>query len=198
MNRSQLEHIIRAAAGNADTREIVVIGSQSILGAYPEAPADLLVSMEADVYPKDRPEHSIIIDGSIGERSMFHETFGYYAHGVDPTTAVLPDGWQQRLVRVENENTRGNIGWCLEPHDLAVSKLVAGRDKDLSFIGSLLRHTMVSEPVLRERLETTPLATPDRRCQVLARLDRIIRSLSGEVDGPFSRVPVVVAGHSPT
>jgi hypothetical protein len=85
------------------------------------------------VYPKDCPEHSILIDGSIGERSMFHETFGYYAHGVDETTAVLPSGWQERLVRVENENTRGSIGWCLEPHDLAVSKLVAAREKDLVF-----------------------------------------------------------------
>ena len=179
MNRFQLEHIIRAAAGNADTREIVVIGSQSILGAYPEAPSDLLVSMEADVFPKDRPEHSIIIDGSIGERSMFHETFGYYAHGVDPTTAVLPSRWQERLVRVENENTRGNIGWCLEPHDLAISKLVAGRDKDLSFIKSLLRHAMVSEPVLRERLGTTPFATADRHSQILARLNRIARSPLG-------------------
>ena len=76
MNRSQLEHIIRAAAGNADTREIVVIGSQSILGAYPEAPSDLLVPMEADFYPKDRPEHSIIIDGSNVEPPIVHDTFG--------------------------------------------------------------------------------------------------------------------------
>jgi hypothetical protein len=176
VNRSQLEHIIRAAAGNADTREIVVIGSQSILGAFPEAPSELLVSMEADVYPKDRPEHSIIIDGSIGERSMFHETFGYYAHGVDPTTAILPVGWQDRLVRVENENTRGNIGWCLEPHDLAVSKLVAGRDKDLRFVTSLLRHSMVSESTLRERLAITPFASDDNRIHTSARLKRIKQS----------------------
>jgi len=80
VNRNQLEHLIRAAAGNADVREIVVIGSQSILGAFPNAPEDLLVSMEADVFPKDRPELSIVIEGSIGERSMFHETFGYYGH----------------------------------------------------------------------------------------------------------------------
>jgi hypothetical protein len=99
VTRNQLEHVIRAAAGNADVREIVVIGSQSILGAFPNAPEDLLVSMEADVFPKDRPELSIVIDGSIGERSMFHETFGYYAHGVDETTAVLPTGWRERLGR---------------------------------------------------------------------------------------------------
>jgi hypothetical protein len=55
VNRPQLEHIIRAAAANADAREIVVIGSQAILGAHPDAPDELLASMEADVFPKERP-----------------------------------------------------------------------------------------------------------------------------------------------
>src|SRR5688572_15997488 len=94
VNRRQLEHIIRAAAGNADTTEVVIIGSQAILGAYPNAPLELLRSMEADVFTKDNPAHSILIDGAIGERSIFHETFGYYAHGVDENTAVLPEGWK--------------------------------------------------------------------------------------------------------
>jgi RNase P protein component len=52
VTRKQLEHIIRAAAGNADTNDIVVIGSQAILGTYPEAPDELLESMEADVFPR--------------------------------------------------------------------------------------------------------------------------------------------------
>ncbi len=92
MTRSQLEHIIRAAAGNAHTTDIVIVGSGAILGTIPDAPAALLQSMNADVFPLDRPENSILIDGAIGERSLFHETFGYYAHGVDETTDVLPPG----------------------------------------------------------------------------------------------------------
>ncbi len=71
MNRSQLEHIIRAAAGNTDATDIVVVGSQAILGTFPEAPAELLISIEADVFPRDRPHDSILIDGAIGERSLF-------------------------------------------------------------------------------------------------------------------------------
>ena len=31
-----------------------------------------------------------LIDGSIGEASLFQETFGFYAHGVSVTTALLP------------------------------------------------------------------------------------------------------------
>lgn len=132
MNREQLEHVIRAAAANADATDIVIIGSQAILGSCPNASSELTRSMEADVFPKERPINAILIDGAIGERSLFHETFGYYAHGVAEDTAVLPEGWKDRLVPIHNENTRGATGWCLEPHDLAVSKLVAGREKDLS------------------------------------------------------------------
>ena len=107
MTRSELEHLIRAAGAIAKDREIVVIGSQAVLGEYPDAPPALLVSMEADVFPRDHPQDSILIDGGIGERSIFHETFGYYAHGVDETTATLPEGWRERLVPIRNENTRG-------------------------------------------------------------------------------------------
>ena len=51
MKRSELEHLIRAAGSIANDSEIVVIGSQSILGQFPDAPPSLLVSAEADVFP---------------------------------------------------------------------------------------------------------------------------------------------------
>ncbi|HSF16231.1 MAG TPA: hypothetical protein VLK65_11830 [Vicinamibacteria bacterium] len=111
MRRQDLEHIIRAAAEIAKDTEIVVIGSQAILGSFPDAPDELLVSVEADVYPKNRPERAELIDGSIGEGSPFHDAFGYYAQGVDEKTAILPRGWKERLVAVRNENTRGHTGW---------------------------------------------------------------------------------------
>ena len=129
MKRPQLEHLIRACTQIADDDELIVIGSQAILGQYPDAPSSLLVSVEADVYPKNHPERADLIDGSIGEGSPFHDTFGYYAQGVGETTATLPAGWKERLVAVRNDNTRGATGWCLEPHDLVLSKLVAGREK---------------------------------------------------------------------
>lgn len=125
MTRSQLEHIIRAAGTIADDQDIIVIGSNSILGQFPNAPEELLVSHEADVYPRNHPERADLIDGSIGEGSPFDRQFGYYAHGVGPETAILPDGWESRLVPVSNENTRFLTGWCLEVHDLAIAKLVA-------------------------------------------------------------------------
>jgi hypothetical protein len=77
MTRAQLEHVIRAAADIADVEDIVVIGSQAILDQFPDAPASMRVSAEADVYPLHHPERADLIDGSIGELSPFHNTYGY-------------------------------------------------------------------------------------------------------------------------
>ena len=157
MRRRDLEHLIRAASDIADDDEIIVIGSQSILGQYPDAPAALCVSDEADMYPKNRPERWDLIDGSIGEGSPFHGAYGYYAQGVGSETAVLPSGWQQRLVPVRNENTRGATGWCLEAHDLVLSKYVAAREKDAVFVRAALAAHLVQPLVLIERLATLPV-----------------------------------------
>jgi hypothetical protein len=154
MNRQQLEHLIRAAAVIVDDDTIVVIGSQAILGQFPEAPESMRVSMEADLFPLNRPERADVIDGSIGELSPFHETFGYYAQGVGEETARLPSGWKDRLVLVQNENTRGARGLCLEVHDLLLSKTVAGREKDLEFLREAAEHCMADPQVLLQRLET--------------------------------------------
>lgn len=116
-----------------------------------------------------------MIDGSIGEGSPFHQTFGCDAHGVSEETAVLAAGWRERFVPVHNQNTGGGTGLCLEIHDLAVSKLVAGREKDLDFLGGLLRHRLVQVPTLRERLAKTAL--PAERLQTChARLDRLVNA----------------------
>ncbi len=143
MKRSDLEHVIRAAGSIAGTRELIIVGSQAILGTVANPPPDLTVSQEADLYPANAPEKADLIDGSIGEKSPFHETFGYYAHGVSPETAVLPADWKSRLVRVENQNTNGIAGLCLSLVDLAVSKLAAGREKDLEFVRSLFQHKLL-------------------------------------------------------
>ena len=158
MKRHELEHLIRAVAAITDQYEIVVVGSQSILGAVPNAPDTLLLSMEANVYPLQRPELTDLIDGAIGEMSPFEERFGYYAQGVGPDTAVLPSGWETRLVKVQNQNTDLRVGWCLEPHDLAASKLAAGRDKDWAFVEIMLRDRIVDAKTLQERNASLPVA----------------------------------------
>lgn len=176
MNRSELEHAIRAACDVAGDDELIVAGSQAILGGFPDAPSELRVSREVDVYPKNRPEAAETIDGVLGELSRFDRTHGFYIHGIGPETARLPDGWRERLVPVRNENTRFCTGWCLEVHDLAASKLVAGREKDVGFVAALLRHRMVDPEVLRERIAALELR-PEAYETVEGHLERIVRQV---------------------
>lgn len=157
MTRAQLEHIVRAAGAIADVGELV-LGSQSVLGTWPTPPHPMDVSREADVFPLGAPDKADLISGAIGEVSQFDATFGYYAHGLPPTACPLPAGWEQRLVAFRNDNTRGVTALCLHPLDLAASKLVAGRRKDIAFVATMLRHELADIDELRKRLSLLPLA----------------------------------------
>jgi hypothetical protein len=139
------------------------IGSQAILGQFPDAPVRLLSSMEAHVYPKNHPEKADEVDGAIGEGSSYHELHGYYAQGVGKTTAVLPADRESRLVAVKNENTSGVTGYCPEAHDLAISKMIAMWPKDLDFVQELVRHDMINKKTMLHRLKQTDLEGSIRR-----------------------------------
>ena len=182
MRRIDLEHIIRAAGDIANDDELIVIGSQAILAQHPDAPAALLASMEADLWPKNHPERADLVDGCIGEGSPFHESYGYYAQGVGPQTARLPRGWMKRLVPIRNANTRNITGWCLEAHDLALSKYVAGRQKDLDFTGTMVHCGLLNQKTLVDRLRTMDLE------------EGHLRLVAGRVERDFSERGVGVKG----
>jgi len=63
---------------------------------------------------------------------------------------------------VKNENTNGNTGWCLEVHDLAISKLIASRSKDTEYVSALVNHEMISHGTMLQRLSGTELTNPER------------------------------------
>jgi hypothetical protein len=134
MRLENFHHVIRAAAAITGETLFVVVGSQAILAQFNNAPSGLLRSQELDIYPKDRPDLADLIDGSIGRDSPFHSTFGYYADGVGPETAKLPTDWETRALRVKNDATGNATAICPNIHDLIVSKLIAGRPKDLEWI----------------------------------------------------------------
>ncbi|MGH7956185.1 MAG: DUF6036 family nucleotidyltransferase [Opitutaceae bacterium] len=150
MKLHQLEHLIRAAAAITNENPILVLGSQSILARFPNPPDPLGLSMEADVCPLDAPEKADEISGAIGEITVFQSTHGYYAHGLPPEACPLAQGWRERLVVHQNENTRGYTALCLHPDDLACSKLAAGRGKDIDFVATMLAHRMVAASRLEE------------------------------------------------
>ena len=129
------------------------------------------MSREADMYPRDHPEAADQIEGVLGAHSRFDETHGYHADGVGPETAALPRDWKQRLISIDNENTSGYIGWCLDPDDLAAAKLIAGREKDHSFVTALLEARLLSPDSIAERIAEIPdsdICTAQHRQAALA------------------------------
>ena len=166
MNRDELEHLIRASATITNEYEFVIVGSQSILGQIPYPEPEFKMSAEADIYPRNAPELADKIDGNIGEGSEFHRAHGFYAQGVGPETAVLPEGWQTRLWKIQNGNTDNRIGWCLDVVDLFLSKAAAAREKDQVFCRALLKHGHVQ---LQQALDLVPaMPLMEDECKRLA------------------------------
>ena len=169
MDRSELEHAIRAACDIIKRNEVIVVGSQAILGTYYESelPAEATASQEVDILPfsdDDEADAEIadLLDGVAGEFSMFDETHGFSIDGVDLRTTTLPNGWRDRLIKVKNQNTASLnstfqfTGWCLEKHDLCVAKLCAWREKDLAFVSALIEAGLVSAKTIAKRLKHVP------------------------------------------
>jgi len=148
--------VVRAAGAILGMDEILVIGSQalhaSVDGPMPPE-AERSVEVDVAVLGDTTGEKADLIDGSIGELSMFHETFGYYAQGVVEATAVLPNGWRGRLIRFVSPGTNGVTALCLEPHDLWLAKAVANRPQDVDYCQALLRTGLVRPEELESRLD---------------------------------------------
>jgi len=174
VKREEFEHAIRAAGSVLGVNEVLIIGSQALHASMAgDLPPEASRSIEVDVAAmRDDADGRMadLIDGSIGEASMFHATFGYYAQGVVETTAVLPAGWRERLVRFESPGTNGVVAWCLEPHDLWVSKAIAGRPKDLEFCRALVERGLVDEARLHDRLALVAALDPRVRAAAAARI----------------------------
>jgi hypothetical protein len=165
MRRDQLEHAIRTACQIIGKPAVVVVGSQAILGTYreEELPQEATMSVEVDILPiadgnEETARLADMIEGIAGEFSSFEELHGFSIDGVDLETAILPEGWRDRLVRLQNTNTAPPsgqpqfTGWCLDKEDLCVAKLCALREKDRNFVAALIDARMVDATVICERL----------------------------------------------
>ncbi|MBS0451889.1 MAG: hypothetical protein JSS14_11300 [Proteobacteria bacterium] len=111
-----------------------------------------------------------------GEGSQFHDTYGYYAQGVDPSTAVLPEDWQSRVHKVQSGATNLRIGYCLDVVDLFLSKAVANREKDREFCMALMACRYVTPGSALALTPTMPLDQAAERA-LRARIRRWAKSL---------------------
>jgi len=132
MRRDQLEHAIRTASQIIERPEVIVVGSQAILGSFREGelPADATMSVEVDILPiansnDETARLADLIEGVAGEFSTFEQLHGFSIDGVDLETSTLPDGWRDR-VGESAERQHGSAGWTA-----AVHRLVSGQGRSL-------------------------------------------------------------------
>lgn len=181
MTREELEHAIRVACEVGRENAVIVIGSQAILGQFPDAPPALRQSVEVDVVPVHDPDAADRIDGVLGELSLFHQTHGFYVHGVTIEAATLPDGWESRLIDVRPVSSFPALGRCLQGYDLAASKLTAFRDKDRDFVRVLMAERLLDGDEIIVRLRGLPI--DDARVE---RLVQWVRRTMQELGRPLA------------
>jgi hypothetical protein len=154
MKKQQVDHALRAAGNITGEKQFVIIGSQSLHGKHPDVADQILTSFEVDLIATKNADRTQWLN-VIGMDSPFHETYGYYVDPVDDKTATLPKGWKGRLVTLPAGDTGGVRGLCLEPHDLAIAKYAAFREKDLIFTRELARRGITSQERLLSLLQET-------------------------------------------
>ncbi len=172
MRKRELELALRAAGRVAGDHEFFLIGSQAVHAYCAHPPAEVTLSQECDLYPKNRPHTANRLDAELGRGSRFARQHGFYVDVVTPELATLPTGWERRLQPLR---AGAVTALCLDVHDLAVSKLAAGRLKDLEFVGALFRLGLAKPRTVRLRFQQ--LASERDRPRLRARLQAVLDDL---------------------
>jgi hypothetical protein len=153
MRRHELQHIILEVGERFALTEVFVIGSSAILAVLPDPPEGVLtITRDVDIIPPDDEDERMAdqISYVIGEASPFDAEYGYHAQGVSlKTPTYAPHGWQARTSDVSVGKI---VAHCMDPHDVVLSKLGAGREKDLEFARAAAALGLVEQSVLLTRL----------------------------------------------
>lgn len=162
MRREDVQQALEAACVVSSHHEFVIAGSLSVLGLLSTPPEKMSHSIDIDFYPLRDPGRASDIAAVLGEDSDFHERNGYYLDAVSPDLPVLPDGWQERMVKVE----LGQVtAYFLDVHDTAVSKYARGAENDYRWLEAGYEAKILSIETIetRVRFSTTYFDSDDKR-----------------------------------
>ena len=162
MDRNDIKRLLNEAKRITNHRDYVIIGSLSVLGAVAHPPDAMTGSIDVDLYPKNDPGRAFEVSKVLGLGSEFERIYGYYADAVSPMLPTLPEGWEQRLIKIEFDS--GVSAWFLEPNDAAISKYFRSEPRDREWIRSGLEAGILSMPTIEYRLRTSIMETDERQC----------------------------------
>ena len=164
LRRSDIDHILRAAASLSGYSRFVMVGTGAVIATARHIPIVMMMTEEIDIYAEDAADIALVsdlIDGSIGRYSLFHKTFGYYGDGVSPSTAVMPLDWRSRAVEYVTPDGIATAV-CPSADDIAIAKLTAWREKDQAWLREALRSGIAKADRIAALLQTelSPNAPP--------------------------------------
>jgi hypothetical protein len=143
----------------------------------------------------DDPRLNDLVDGAIGEESQFHKAFGVYAHpSLMRGLFLAPPSWVGR-VWIESVGRRKVI----IPHylDLIVSKMLAGRHKDLEFAHKVMAAFSVERKAVDTLIAEARSKAPSRKELVLDTIaaDKII--VVGDIHGEWNQLNLIIERERP-
>lgn len=181
MSRAKIDHVLRAEGAVTGLNQFVLIGAAAIFAWREDVPGELAMTRDVDLFAQDATDDAgaaaaFELDGSLGRDSDFDNTFGYYCDGVESQTAILPSDWKTRARQYQSASTNGVSALVPHPDDIAVSKLCAGRDKDLEWLAVASRHDLVNLELLATRFEKLPAGCLVGGAETLRHRLQIVRS----------------------
>ena len=177
LKKAHILHLVTRIHRVTGCKDLVLVGSGALIAAAKTLPASLMHTGEADVYARDAldPERvEDLIQIHFGQGSQYEKTYKYYADAVSPDTAVLPDDWTARSVRLDVDGTEGLTVTCPSANDLALSKLCAWREKDREWLVTCARFRLIDLAEMKElsvgigSVQAPTVEEIDRRLAVIA------------------------------
>ncbi len=153
MNRLQLHALLREAKALSGHSEFVIVGSLAILGTVSEPPDTMVMSIDVDTYLKADPGRTGELCAALGQGSPFEDEHGYYLDPVSPHLPSFPEGWQDRLIKIDFGEVKV---FFVDPDDVAVSKYIRGDERDMRWLRAGLRGGLLHMNVIERRVGSAP------------------------------------------
>lgn len=153
MKKDLFLELVRQVKEVSGIESPIIVGSHTLYAVSDQVPDVVRASVEADfLFAGEGRDILEKTRRQLGLESAYHDAHGFFADILGLATVTLPPGWKERLQLLLDENGQP-IARCLELYDAAVSKLMAGRDKDWVFLAYLLDEQHITLPPLIERAE---------------------------------------------
>jgi hypothetical protein len=176
VRKSNLFELVREIKKLVPEETPIIVGSQAVHTVTNFPPEIVQQSIECDfLFAEGKSEIRVEINKKLGVFSPFQLEHGFYADALGLATVVLPTGWRERLQPLEDENGKV-IAYCAEIHDVAVSKLIAGREKDFLFLKEAFLREIIQIGIFTERIRLVELMA--QNSVLVSRLENLEKFLA--------------------